>query len=537
MASLTPFSQSPTATVLLSFLADHRAKLTAPTLTRLTDDIERLPRSDLDVFTQGLREALDAHDIRVKQSNVRQLTARLNGFQNWQQAVRSLDRFVVECLEGPTEHTRHWTQSFELLAEHCLKHARSLPRELVVRANTAGLTLLARYQDAGDRTAYDGFLAAIRPLDPSFPWWREVQSPLEHFRRRLEEQRTFFIDGYLAARLCSPDYLVEPLDHPHRLTDCGNAELVLMHQYHGDPAHEMTEIARGDELECFAQLERAHDRAPGSLSIEVNEDAWLIDGKRRYVWALSTLRPQDYRPGLSTFYFSEPEISRLKHRYGLAQATLAQRTPRRPRVKVMDDLDHLRETYRVNQHAILLALDDKGLDWAGYHAQYPDDTPETLSAEMPIVELGYFAHRVPMRDLNQIFARPTRADLELATSDAPLRSLYQRVDHVTYRVPRDLSAELKETVQDMVREFSESLHAYLMIRAGVIESPIEHETAHLAWIDDAHTLFARSRDAGLTLHVGRVPRILLTPPELKTPEGVTPFSVGHSLYLDFDRVG
>jgi hypothetical protein len=125
----------------------------------LAGDIQLLPRSDLDAFNEGLQSTLKAHDIRVKRSNVRQLTAKLNGFDNWQQAVRTCDRSIVECFDGPTMHTCDWMHSFEVLADHCSKQSRSLPRELVVRANSTGLMLLARFPADGPHTAYDGIVA------------------------------------------------------------------------------------------------------------------------------------------------------------------------------------------------------------------------------------------------------------------------------------------------------------------------------------------------------------------------------------------
>jgi len=533
MATVTPFPQSEILTALFDFFRYRKPALSAPVAMEIVRSLSAVPRENRKAFATAVRQEFDARGFKLKQTHALHLAARLMGFQSWPQVSRTLSAFTVSFIDGRQIAARDWADALDQVCEQCLAE-QEVSRELVLRAYSHGLTISHRHHDRDrDGMPIEMLIAAINPVDALAPWWQGAHGPLESFRRRLEEGHHFFVDGYLAARLCSREYQFSALACASRLIDAGNSELVLSQQDHPDVAYEMTEIARGDELECFAQLERALDRAPGTLEIEIEDEAWVVQG-RRYRWELVTLRPHDYVPGLATFIFAEPEYSKLKHRYYLARAVLNPTKPRRANPKTLTEVDGPRESYRVNRHAMLRALHDIDLDWASYSARYPEDTPEVLESEMPLGALLKFAERVPMKDANVMFARPNRSELSRIDSDDLLRALYCRVQHVVYRVPQGIDPELKDQVQEIVKEFAESVHAYHLIRAGAFQTPVEHDTAHLAWIDDARTLCERTRDAGLTLFAGRIPR-LIGMEGMELPPGVPRFAFGHSLYLDFDR--
>jgi hypothetical protein len=198
----------------------------------------------------------------------------------------------------------------------------------------------------------------------------------------------------------------------------------------------------------------------------------------------------------------------------------------------LPDIDSPREHYRVNQHAILLALNKQNMDWDLYCREFGEESLPTLEPTMPLWALLDFAQRVKLVDPNVMFARPTRAELVRADSSEVLRALYLRIDHVVFREPAGFSREQREQVSQIVQTFAESVRTYQLIRGGVMQlSP--DDTAHLAWIDDARELFESSHAEGCSLYVGRVPR-LFPIEDSKVLEGMTPFAFGHSLYLDFD---
>lgn len=533
MVAVTSFSQSEILNAILDFFQHRRPQFTPAVAVDIVRSLSQLDRSDRKGFAVALRQEFAARGFRLQHTHALDLTARLLGFTSWPQASHTLDHLTVWYPDGLSRNVGTWDEALDLVQQRCLEIQGS-SRELALQADSRGLSLTLRFHGSEVSPAV-GLIAAVNVIESGSPrTWHGARSALEGLRRRLEESRRFFIDGYTVARLCSRDYQGVKAAYALHLPDAGSSELVLLRQDHPDEAHEMIEIARGDELECFAQLENALDQAPGTLEIHVVEDAWIVRGGR-YRWALSTLRPNDYVPGLGTHFPTEAEYSKLKHRYQLAREIFRQPVPRHSVRKQLADIDGPRERYRVNQHAMLLALNQAGLTWESYCAKYAEESLHELTNELPLWAIMDFANRIAMPDINMVFARPTRADLVRVETDEILRALYQRVDHVTYRVSTALDRDEREIVGDIVREFSESLHAYMLIRAGVVQLP-PSDLSHLAWIDDARTLFERTREAGFTLHAGRTPR-LFSINGIDLPEGMAPFAFGHSLYLDFGLEG
>lgn len=126
---------------------------------------------------------------------------------------------------------------------------------------------------------------------------------MEKLRRHLEEGSKAVLDGYAVLRLCAESHGRREMPMEVTASDVTTSELVLKHEPDEDDPHSGYEVARGDELTCWHQLELAmrNDRTEerAELKITVPDEgvgAWIVNGIR-YIWVLETLKPSEYVPG------------------------------------------------------------------------------------------------------------------------------------------------------------------------------------------------------------------------------------------------
>ena len=304
-------------------------------------------------------------------------------------------------------------------------------------------------------------IAFVNPVGDASFWLDGSPAILERLRRFVEECGRAILDGVAVLQLCDRPMPQVPLPQPVRPTDAGNSELVLLREDNGIDSYE---IARGDELICWSQLELAEDYR--DIEVAFDDGAWVLSD-RRYVWQLVTLHPYDYIPGLVTSTLSTRESEVLLRRYKLAKQLFPGPLKHYEVTKRVQYLSEPSHRWRVDIHRLLLAMNKAGLRWEDYCGEIGSD--EAISSGLPIGLVMSLLDRLELPDPNVIFTRPPRAELAQVNDDGLLRALMPRIHHVTYRIPSDLAEHVRADVCDAVEEFATSMKLQKHTEAGVFK--------------------------------------------------------------------
>jgi hypothetical protein len=211
-------------------------------------------------------------------------------------------------------------------------------------------------------------LLVVNPVGSRPDWLAEAPPALERLRRYLEEQGKAVLDGIAVLALCDI-YKNHSGGQwpPASVDDARNSELILVRADHElDTGYE---IARGDEMTCWHQFDLAiKDHSADDVTVDEEDGAWRVGGGR-YVWQLSTIRPNEIVPALTVYEFGPSYSSTLFRRYKLAKRVFRNRLSHHEQTKKLDYLGSPPETYGVDLHALLLAMNKAGLTWESYCAE------------------------------------------------------------------------------------------------------------------------------------------------------------------------
>ena len=301
-------------------------------------------------------------------------------------------------------------------------------------------------------------------------------------------------------------------------------------------AHELDigfELARGDEVECWAQLELALEGNAIKAVIDQTDGTWLV-GNRRFLWETATIRPKhEFGPQLETINLSVEASTRLFRRYQLATNRAPGALKVRQTAKQLEFLGAPAGRYRVNLHRLLRELNNKGLDWDAYC----EIAGETVPME-PMLPTGFIidlAQYLDLSDPSIVFASPPRSELALAEDERLLNVLLPRVSHVRYRVEKHLTDAAKEVVRAAIEELSTSLLVRIM-RGGCGFVAEKDVLPQFVYSEDGSNFLSALADVNLVAYVGVLP-YLKRIDKVDRIENSAPFAFGHSLYLDIDQAG
>lgn len=374
-------------------------------------------------------------------------------------------------------------------------------------------------------------LLVVNPLAGGSEWLDDAPPALERLRRHLEEVAEMVLDGVAAMQLCNAYGRRPNFDWPRSPGpgDACNSELILVRADHElDVGYE---IARGDEMTCWYQFDLAiKDHQSEEVTIDEEYGAWHVGGGR-YVWKLSTLRPKEFIPGLMIHELGVDESQRLLRRYRHAKRVFGGRLARQVQTKRLEYLGSVPDTYRVDLHKLLLAMNKAGLTWEGYCAETGESVP--MDAHLAVGFVLALLERLKLEDPNAVFARPNRAELERVDDDKMLRTLLPRVDHVRYKLVRGASTEVQAAVRDAIEELSSSLFVRMAQEHGQLTDPTD-PLPYLVFGGDGEELRAKLAEHGLVIYAGVMPNLRSTKGLVEQREGMWPFAIGHSLYLDID---
>lgn len=387
-------------------------------------------------------------------------------------------------------------------------------------------------------------VAGVGPVsDDDQDWLAEAPAALEKLRRHLEETGKAVLDGYATLYLCANSH--DRVGDVNAVTagDVVNSELVLLREPDEDDPHSGYEIARGDELTCWHQLELSlrddqTARTPASIDVHIPQEgvgAWFVNGER-YVWALETLKPNEFVPGRVNRQLGIPDCERLLRRYKLARRIHDGGFRHHDMTKRVDYLGGPPETWRVNLHRLLHILNEAGLTWEGYIEKFGAE-PLPMKATLPVGFVMQMLEDLEVEEPNRVFAWPTLAEMAPVTDDKLLYSLLPRVDAVRYVRPKDLDEQTAVDVHKAVDEFASALQMHKMVAAGGL--PMENELPYLVYANDAQELRMSAEALGMRLYVAVSPHLISTKGLLPEVPGVKtwPWAFAHALLVRYEREG
>lgn len=548
----TPITPEAQAAALWMFV---QAKAPRFTLDAARDVINRLdlrPGEDPKPLAKRLRAALEAHRVAFKHTNALQAASRLAGFASWHENKDDeTHRLKFVTLDANSVHEAQMRSWDDLAVELRNWADRLLSRGQlplgVLTLNFTGQVLnlttpVPPAQGVEQQRNEAWPLGTITSAIEDAQWLDGAPAALEKLRRHLEEDGHAVLDGYAVLRLCATSH--DQPGHPMAVTvsDVVNSELVLMREDSEDDPGSGYEIARGDELACWHQLElslrKDSNNEMPSVQISIpakGGGAWHANGIR-YVWAVETLKPQAYVPGRVNRQIGIPDCERLLRRYNLAKRIHGKTLKHHEHTKHVDYLGGPPETYRVDLHFLLRQLNNAGLTWEGCLEKF-DAQPLPMTDRLPVEFVFQLLENLQIENPNQIFAKPNLSEMERVDDDGLLRALMPRVDHVRYVAPPDLDASRANDLRTAIEEFAGGLHTHKMLTAGGLQ--MEDELPHLVWAIEAEDLRLAAEALDLDVYAATIPHLHSTKGILPDIPGITawPWAFGNALFLRFVRGG
>lgn len=483
-----------------------------------------------EAVAKRLRALLKGEGVSIKHTHSLHVVARLCHGSSWYQrrqrelfctliVTRLSDFEEVQIPGWPgagdllLEACQHWlqgTRGARVVAIRCAAGALVLSGQLPGKAELLPLVTVAPIRDDGVAVA---------------DWLKGFSSALERLRRGLEECGLAIVDGYAVGRHCEGPFHF-PIDGPQTVTSNAlNSELVLIRNDHA-PFRGGFEIARGDELFCWAQLEKSLQGKPLTPITVDEEGVWQV-GEARFEWQIITHRPGDFYPGLRLHALTQQQAQQLLHRYKRAKFILRELVHNGATERKSLDLYGMPAQFRVNVARVKHELAAAGMTWEQASAELGEPGTE-LKADLPAGLLISLLMKLHLKDPNSLFARPRRDQLLWVGYDETVRSILPRVQHVLYRVIPELPLDEREAAMEAIRDLSASI----AMRCGIFN--IEDPLPELVYSDDGEELRAALEAVGLTAYVGIMPRLMPIPNDVKWPKDAVPWAVGHTLYVEID---
>lgn len=541
----SPQDLQATAAALWTFVHLKIPRFTSEVALRVVEDLQPKADEDPKALAKRLRKALSSVGVSLKHTATLDAASRILGHSSWhacnrEPVVPKLKLTMV--LKAPEEHFSSWHELAPRLAAWLEAWHQVKPTKVFEVRFGQDFILVCLPEPKKDSQAGETEMVpalAINPIGEVNGWLTGAPAAFEMVRRRLEETEKAILDGVATLQICGrygPEVLatLPAVPQPVMPDDTCNSELVLLREDNELMPGGGFEIARGDEMTCWAQLELAvKDEAKGQLlEISLEEGAWCV-GKGRYVWQMTTLHPEDYVPGQVHTMLTEAEAEKLLRRYRLAKRILGGKVKHHHITKQLKYLSGPDDTYRVDLHRVFHALNDAGHDWDSFCAETGIEQDKVSEVKVGFVMT--LAEQLKLKDPNKLFASPPRAKLAKAVDDSLIRSLMPRVDFVRYRTPRDLTPDQIEGIRDAIEDFSASIRVQKMQQMGQLIDP-DDPLPYLCYAGDGEELRMKLEELGLEMYVGVMPHLVSTEGVIEKLPGMWSYAFGHAIYLDIDHI-
>jgi hypothetical protein len=506
---------------------------------------------------QRLRKELQARRIALKHTHALHAASRLAGYSSWhtnEQAGTSRLRFTT--FDGSTGLTPESLQMREFTSwDDLATELRQWTDRLYERGQLPLGVLALRFNDGilnfstpvppdkdNPRPQPQSWpVAAIAPLMDKEGWLEDAPPALEKLRRHLEESGHAVLDGYAVLQLCASSTDRKGMPGSVAIADVVNTELVLIREDDEDDPRAGYEIARGDELTCWHQLELSlrNDTTNEMPDVRITvpdegNGAWFVNGIR-YVWVLETLKPKEYVPGRVRRFIGIPDCVRLLRRYKVAKRIHGGPFKYHEQTKSLAYLSGVPETYRVDLHFLLHQLKAADLTWEGYCEKFGAE-PLPMQDRLPVGFVFQLLQNLKIEKPNLMFAKPNRSEMERVDDDGLLRALMPRIDSVRSGVlPRGLEEERVKELHKALEDFGSNLRVRMMTGGGGLQ--VENELPYLLYASEAEQLRATVEVLGLTMYAAVMPNLMSTKGLVPESPNAWPWALGHALFVRFERQG
>ena len=544
-----PLSIEASAAALWTFIKARSPRFTFESAVDLFQELNPSPDEDHKLLARRLAQALKVRGIKIKHSNALQAIARLSGNGSWHtcdQAVISRLRFFAFDTDQTQESKfASWNEMSSALRTWTDRlQARGQIPLGVLTLNFSGrvLTLstpVPNKDEESGRIGNDAWpLGVITPLSEDDDWLAGSAVALEKLRRHLEENGLAVVDGCAVLYLCANSHDQPGGINAVTVADVPNSELVLLREDNEDDPHSGYEIARGDELTCWHQLELSlrDDRTgvmpPISITIPTEGGgAWVVNGIR-HVWAVETIKPNEYVPGRVFRQIGIDDCERLLHRYKLAKRIHAGGFRHHDLNKRIEYLTDFPQIYRVDLHRVLHLLNKAGLTWETYLDRF-EQVPQQMQSQLPAGFVLELLKNLQVEKPNDIFARPNLSEMVRIDDDSLLRSLIPRISSIRYARPDFIDDDTTKTLREAVDTFASALHMHQLIASNGLT--MEQELPYLLYASDAEEFRASVDALGLVMHVAVMPHLFPIPEQFTKETGIEawPWAFGHVLYARF----
>ena len=552
----SPLSDEARAGTLWTFLQAQARRFTLEDALEVVLSLRVDPREDRKTLAKRLRRALQARGIVLKHVNSLHAAAQLVGSSSWHSGSKPVPpqlQFYVfdggyQLRDSKFATWSELADALRVWADNLLARGQ-IPLGVLTMSFTGrslhfSVPVPKEGEGAGSGRNEMWPLGVVTPIvEDDHDWLTEAPAGLEKLRRYLEETGKAVLDGYASLYLCANSH-ARPGDlDAVTASDAVNSELVLVREPYEDDPHGGYEIARGDELTCWHQLELVlredgTNRRPEHIDIAVPREgaaAWSVNGVR-YVWALETLKPHDFVPGRIHRQIGISDCDRLLRRYKLAKRIHSGGFRHHDMTKRFDYLSGPSETWRVDLHRVLHILAKDELTWDSYIEQFGVE-PLPAQDVLPVGFVFQLLQNLQVDDPNKVFAIPNPSEMARIDDDSLLRALIPRVESVRYERPRDLEKERDGQLRSAVDTFASALQMQKFVGGGGLQ--MEDELPYLLYANDATELCASVEGLGLVMYAAVMPHLLPIKGLIPEATGVDvwPWALGHSVFLRFERRG
>ena len=552
-APLTPEAQ---AAALWTFIEAKTPRFSFDDALSVIRELEPRPGEDPKSLAKRLRKALQARRIAMKHTHALQAASQVQGYSSWHtndEAGAARLRFTsMETVETglPLQVTEAstWAELADELrawADRLLARGELPLGVMTMHVSEHALNFSApRPAEPSDQRQQPQAwpLGAVAALLDKAGWLHDAPTALEKLRRHLEETGKAVLDGYAVLDLCARSHSRPGEVMAVTVADIPNSELVLLREDDEDDPRSGYEIARGDEVTCWHQLELSmrNDTTDVMPELEIivpreGVGCWLVN-ERRYVWVLETLKPKEYVPGRIQHFIGPGDCERLFRRYQLAKRIHGKAFKYHEQTKRLEYLGSPPEDYRVNLHFMLHTLNAAGLTWESYCEEFGAE-PLPAQVRLPVGFVFQFLQNLKVEDPNKVFATPNLSEMARIDDDSLLRTLMPRVESVRFGRPRDLDKEPADKLREAVDNFASALRMQKFVGAGGL--PMENELPYLVYASDAAELCASVDELGLVMYAAVMPHLLSTKGLVPEVPGIDawPWALGNAVFLRFERGG
>ncbi|MFM0328960.1 hypothetical protein [Paraburkholderia strydomiana] len=543
-------SREAQATALWTYVHLLAPRFSLDAANNVVSQVRPAPGEDPKPLAKRLRDALRSHGISIKHTHALHAASRLNNHVSWH-VNRDAERpritfFTLDTDVFSDKAFASWDELADELrgwADRLIARGQ-LPLGVMTLSVTGGALHFSTPVPASpndvQQTPQSWPLGTVRSASDDVDWLDDAPSALEKLRRHLEEGRKAVLDGYAVLKLCATSNYTKDMPGAVTANDASNSELILMREDDEDDPRSGYEIARGDELTCWHQLELSlrDDRRNELPDIHITVPgegvgAWVVNGIR-YVWALETLKPQEYVPGRVHRVIGIDDCERLLRRYRLAKKVHGGAFRHHEPTKHVDYLGGPPENYRVDLHFLLHQLNASGLTWETYCDKFGAE-PLPMRDILPVGFVFQFLQNLNVEKPNHVFAKPNLSEMARIADDGLLRALMSRVESVRYVMPRDLDDDVANSIREAISEFSDGLRMQKFAAGGGIAR--EQELPHLVFAYEGEQLRASIEASGLVMYAATVPNLISTKGILPDVPNAWPWALGNALFLRFERRG